>query len=111
MRVVPLDRIPPVSAGDDAPLAPDASGTAPGAALGTAAHAGGDFTAALGEAFETVRTALAHAGSAEHAFAVHSGGLQEMVLERAQADVLLSLATATASRTAQALSTILGMQV
>jgi flagellar hook-basal body complex protein FliE len=83
-------------------------GPAPSAAPPDAAD---DFTAAVGEAFETVRAALARAGSAEHAFAVHSGGLQEMVLERTQADVLLSLATATASRAAQALSTILGMQV
>jgi hypothetical protein len=34
-----------------------------------------------------------------------------MVLERAQADVALSLASAAASRTTQTLSTILGMQV
>jgi hypothetical protein len=34
-----------------------------------------------------------------------------MVLERAQADVVLSIAGAAASRTAQALTTILGMQV
>jgi hypothetical protein len=34
-----------------------------------------------------------------------------MVVERARADVALSLATAAASRTAQALTTILGMQV
>ena len=39
------------------------------------------------------------------------GGLQEMVLERAQADIALSIASAAASRTAQALTTVLGMQV
>jgi len=103
VTVVPLDRISATGAGDDAPLAPFTSGAAPNAAS--------DFTAAVGEAFETVRAALGRAGAAEHAFAERTGGLQEMVLERTQADVLLSLATATASRTAQAVSTILGMQV
>jgi flagellar hook-basal body complex protein FliE len=103
VTVVPLDRLRFPSTGDDAPLAPFGSGAPPDAA--------GDFSAAVGEAFETVRAALARAGSAEQAFAARTGGLQEMVLERTQADVLLSLATATASRTAQAISTILGMQV
>ena len=40
-----------------------------------------------------------------------AAGLQEMVLERAQADVVLSVASAAASRAAQALTTLLGMQV
>jgi hypothetical protein len=34
-----------------------------------------------------------------------------MVVERARADALLSLAAATSTRAAQSLSTILGMQV
>jgi len=45
------------------------------------------------------------------AFALHRSDLQAMVLERAQADVALSIASATASRVVQSLSTILGMQV
>jgi len=101
MTVVPLDRIPPASGDDDAPL-----GAAPSGARGTDA-----FSRALLAAFAGAGSALARADAAEHAFATRHGGLQEMVLERARADVVLSLASAAATRTAQALSTILGMQV
>jgi len=69
------------------------------------------FGAALLGAFEDAGTALARAGAAERAFALHRSDLQAMVLERAQADVALSIASATASRVVQSLSTILGMQV
>jgi hypothetical protein len=54
---------------------------------------------------------LASAQRAEDAFAAHRGGLQEMVVERARADVALQIAAAAAQRTAQALSTVLGMQL
>jgi flagellar hook-basal body complex protein FliE len=102
MTVVPLDRIAPV-AGDDAPL---------GAAPSAVEAPGGDaFARALRAAFAGAGAALERADAAEHAFATRHGGLQEMVLERARADVVLSLASAAATRTAQALSTILGMQV
>lgn len=101
MTVVPLDRLPSAALGDDAPLA------AP-----SPAPVGGDaFLHALGDALGGAGDALARADAAERAFAAHRSGLQEMVLERARADVMLSLASAAASRTVQSLSTILGMQV
>lgn len=69
------------------------------------------FADVLGGALGAATTALGRADSAETAFAAGRGGLQEMVLERAQADVALSIASAAASRAAQSLSTILGMQI
>ena len=44
------------------------------------------------------------ADRAEAAFAAHRGGLQEMVVERARADVALQIAATAAQRTAQSLS-------
>jgi flagellar hook-basal body complex protein FliE len=55
--------------------------------------------------------ALAKADSAESAFARGTGGLQEMVVERARADITLAVAAAGAQRAAQALNTLLGMQI
>ncbi len=69
------------------------------------------FGAALEHAFGAAGDALARADAAEGAFVRGRGGLQEMVLERAQADVALSIASAATSRVAQSLQTILGMQV
>ena len=54
---------------------------------------------------------LRGAESAEDAFAAGAGSLQDAVYERARADVALSAATATAQRSAQAISSILNMQV
>lgn|GEM_PF-584184 len=88
----------------DAPLADAPNG-------GDAPAGGASFAAALQDAFSAAGSALQRADAAERAFARGHGGLQEMVLERAQADVLVSLASATASRAAQALTTVLGMQV
>jgi hypothetical protein len=51
------------------------------------------------------------ADRAEAAFAAHRGGLQEMVVERARADLALQIAATAAQRAAQSLSTVLGMQV
>jgi hypothetical protein len=51
------------------------------------------------------------ADRAEAAFAAHRGGLQEMVVERARADLALQIAATAAQRTAQAISTVIGMQV
>lgn len=69
------------------------------------------FAASLVTAFADAGAGLERAARAERAFASGRGGLQEMILERAQADVTLSIATAAASRAAQSLSTILGTQV
>jgi flagellar hook-basal body complex protein FliE len=54
---------------------------------------------------------LGKAEHAEDAFAAGTGDLQTAVYERARADVALSVATAAAQRTAQALQSILNMQV
>jgi flagellar hook-basal body complex protein FliE len=54
---------------------------------------------------------LERADRAETAFAAHRGGLQEMVVERARADVALQIAATAAQRTVQSLSTLLGMQI
>ncbi len=72
---------------------------------------GNAFAGAVERAFGAASEALGRADVAEHAFAVGRGGLQEMTLERAQADIALSIASATTSRIAQSLQTILGMQV
>jgi flagellar hook-basal body complex protein FliE len=98
VTVVPL--VPgPIGSGDDSPIGARSLPTDSG------------FGGALAHALDATSSALRRADAAEHAFAVGRGGLQEMVVERARADVALSLATAAASRTAQALTTILGMQV
>jgi flagellar hook-basal body complex protein FliE len=55
--------------------------------------------------------ALATADGAESAFAAGRGGLQEMVVARAQADITLAVAASGAQRAAQALNTLLGMQI
>jgi flagellar hook-basal body complex protein FliE len=82
----------------------------PDDALGTA-PAAEPFGAFVAEALGNASALLERADAAERAFARGRGGLQEMVVERAQADVALSLASATASRATQALTTILGMQI
>jgi hypothetical protein len=51
------------------------------------------------------------ADRAEAAFAAHRGGLQEMVVERARADIALQIAATAAQRAAQSLGTLLGMQI
>jgi len=78
---------------------------------GGAAAFGGALGSALGGAYTDASSALERAAAAEQRFTVGKGGMQEMVLERAQADIALSLASAAASRAAQALTTILGMQI
>jgi flagellar hook-basal body complex protein FliE len=69
------------------------------------------FGSALWSALNDATGALDRAASAETAFVRGRGGLQELVLERAQADVMLAVATTAASRAAQSLSTIFNLQV
>ncbi|GAC1306856.1 MAG: hypothetical protein NVSMB21_10120 [Vulcanimicrobiaceae bacterium] len=69
------------------------------------------FARAVANTFGDASRALQRADAAERAFASGRGGMQEMVLERAQANIALSIASAAASRTAQSLSTILSMQI
>ncbi len=93
----------------DAPLTADGSDEPLG--IGLLPSGGNAFGRALSDAFAHASAALERADGAERAFIGGRGGLQEMVLERAQADVALSLASTAASRVSQALGTILGMQV
>jgi flagellar hook-basal body complex protein FliE len=93
MTVLPL-----AGAGDDAPL-PRSGVPAAG------------FGAALQHAFDGAAGALEGADAAERAFASGHGGLAEMVVARARADIALALATAAASRVTQGLGTLLGMQI
>ena len=70
-------------------------------------NAGGTF----GDLVNAAGGALTRADDAEHAFIAHRGGLQEMVVERARADIALQLAAASAQRVTQGLQTLLGMQI
>jgi flagellar hook-basal body complex protein FliE len=67
------------------------------------------------DAFSTmvsdVGALLEKAQTAEDSFASGTGDLQSAVYERARADVALSIATAAAQRTVQALQAVLNMQV
>ncbi len=112
MTVTPLDHLPPATGLQSSdPDGPAPADTSTFGIPASAAAPRSSFGAALLEALEAADNVLGRADAAERAFAQGRGGLQEMVLERAQADVVLSVASAAASRTAQALTTILGMQV
>lgn len=84
------------------PLVPDVAPFATGAS----ADAGG-----FARALDAVAGLLDGANRAEDAFAYGGGSLQAAVYERAQADVALSVATATAQRLTQAVQSVLNMQV
>jgi flagellar hook-basal body complex protein FliE len=66
---------------------------------------------AFAKILDDLGAVLGEAENAEDAFAKGTGDLQTAVYERARADVALSVATAAAQRTAQALQSILNMQV
>lgn len=85
------------------PLVPD---QAPSASRPAAPDSG-----AFAKALDGVGSALTRADNAEDTFAAHTGSLQDAIFERAQADVALSVATAAAQRTAQALQSVLNMQI
>ncbi|HEY0382954.1 MAG TPA: hypothetical protein VGC72_12225 [Candidatus Elarobacter sp.] len=72
------------------------------------ARADGDAFARLVDAAGSI---LDGADRAEAAFTAHRGGLQEMVVERARADIALQVAATAAQRAAQSVSTLLGMQI
>lgn len=84
-------------------LVPDA---APAAEIAPAAQAG-----EFGKILDGLGSVLGKAERAEDAFAAGAGDLQTAIYERARADVALSVATAAAQRTAQALQAVLNMQV
>jgi hypothetical protein len=89
-------------------LVPDGPAGPAGTSGSESAHDGADAFARLVDAAGAI---LAGADRAETAFAAHRGGLQEMVVERARADIALQIAATAAQRTAQSLSTLLGMQI
>ena len=105
--------VTPLGGPDGAPFplldVPDAVSRPTVSASGDAAASG--FASALAHAVGATSEALGRADAAERAFAAGRGGLQEMTLERARADVALAVAASTASHVAQALQTILGMAV
>ncbi len=82
---------------------------------GPVAATGPELSRTDGDAFarlvDAAGSILAGADRAEAAFAAHRGGLQEMVVERARADIALQVAATAAQRATQAISTLLGMQV
>jgi len=65
----------------------------------------------FGKALDAAGAALGSADAAEENFSSGTGSLQTAIYERARADVMLAVATAAAQRAAQALQTILTMQV
>lgn len=71
---------------------------------------GGDASA-FERALDAIGNSLSSASRAEDAFAYGNGTLQEAVYRRAQADVALAVATSSAQRVAQAVQSILNMQV
>jgi flagellar hook-basal body complex protein FliE len=85
------------------PFVPD---VAPSPQLGSPAD-----SSAFGRALDDAGAALNRAEHSEDAFAAGAGDLQRAVYDRARADVVLSVATAAAQRTVQALNTVLNMQV
>lgn len=100
MTVTPLPAVTPLGGA----LEPD---------VPNASNAGdpSGFGAALLRAVDDAGASLARADAAERRFVAGTGGLQEMAVDRAQADVMLAIAGAAAARSVQALTTILGMQV
>ncbi len=86
------------------PIVPDTAAGKPSSAASPAAGGFGALVDAAGRA-------LAKADAAETAFAHGTGGLQEMVVERARADIALNVTATGAQRAAQALNTLLGMQI
>jgi flagellar hook-basal body complex protein FliE len=88
------------------PLVPDVAQDAP-VVTALPVSDGGSF----GDLVDAAGAVLGQADDAERAFAAHRGGLQEMVVERARADIALQIAAAGTQRVTQGLQTILGMQI
>lgn len=63
------------------------------------------------KAIDEIGAVLNGATRAEDAYASGTGSLQDAVYERARADIAVSLATATAQRASQAVTSILTMQI
>lgn len=94
-------KVEPLIPDAPAPLFPDAAGP----------PQSNDDRAAFARAIDALSGVLAGATRAEDDFAYGKGTLQDAIYERAQADVALSVATATVQRVAQAAQSVLNMQV
>jgi flagellar hook-basal body complex protein FliE len=68
-------------------------------------------SAEFARALNALGSALTDATRAEDAFAYGTGTLQNAIYERTRADVALSVATSSAQRVAQAVQSVLNMQV
>ena len=90
-------------------LVPDAA--PPRGPQGGATLPGSNGSNAFAKLVDAAGAILDGAQRAESAFVAHRGGLQEMVVERARADIALQIAATAAQRASQALSTLLGMPV
>jgi hypothetical protein len=84
------------------PLVPDAP---------VAASGGRGDADAFARALDSLAGVLTGASRAEDDFGYGAGTLQNAIYERAQADVALSVATSSAQRLAQAVQSVLNMQV
>ncbi|HXF35303.1 MAG TPA: hypothetical protein VN603_12090 [Candidatus Acidoferrales bacterium] len=84
------------------PLVPDVAVSAPRAKPDASR-----FLAAL----DAAGSVFAAADRSEEAFVEGRGGLQEMIVSRAHADVAISIASAAATRAAQALAQIFNMPI
>jgi flagellar hook-basal body complex protein FliE len=103
--------ITPLDAAQNTPVAtviePDAPRASQAGGTGMATFGFGSLIDALQAGTQT----LQRAEGAENAFIAGTGGLQEMVFERAKADVLVSIATAASSRVTQSINSITQMQL
>lgn len=82
----------------------------PDIAPGTAPAATGD-AAAFEHALDRAGRVLSDATTAEDAYANGNGSLIDAEYRRAQADVTLAVATAAVQRAAQAVQTLMNMQI
>lgn len=109
-----LPSIMPIGAGGvipDLPDLPDVPDTSSGAAPKPVSGGGLVDFGGMVASFRDADSALGKANSAERSFIAGKGNLLEMVLERVKADTMLSLASAEASKTTQAASTLMNLQV
>ena len=85
------------------PLVPDAPPAVP-------ARAPLDADAFM-RALDDAGSVLSRAAESENRFAAGSGSLGDAIYDRARADVVMSVATAAAQRTAQAITTLFNLQL
>lgn len=63
------------------------------------------------ETLDAIGKVLTNATQAEDAYASGTGSLQDTMYQRAQADIALSVATAATQRVAQAVQTLMNLQI